>query len=262
MSQGSSKSSFTEAHAFRAPRGLAFGDESLFVADSETHCIYEINLTDGAVQTLAGTGRQMRSRKDQVSGALSSPWDLAIVGRTVFVAMAGTHQLWAIDRDTGAVRIHSGMGGEDIMDGAHADALLAQPMGITTDGTRLYFADAESSAIRWADASSEGRVGTLVGTGLFDFGDVDGIGEEVRMQHQQGVALRPDGELIVADSYNDCLKLLNVVTREARAWVRGFHEPAGVAAGEDHAYVADTNAHRIMVVEYATKATRELEILS
>ncbi|HUQ97976.1 MAG TPA: alkyl hydroperoxide reductase [Gemmatimonadaceae bacterium] len=261
-SHGSSEGSFKEPHAFRAPQGLVFDDKSLFVADSETHCVYEINVTDGAVETLAGTGRQMRSQKDRESGALSSPWDLAVVDRTIFVAMAGIHQLWAIDRDTGRIRVHSGTGGEDIMDGPHADALLAQPMGITTDGTRLYFADAESSAIRWADTSPEGRVGTVVGTGLFDFGDVDGIGEKVRMQHQQGVALRPDGELIVADSYNDCLKLVNVETGEARVWVRGFHEPGGVTSGQDHAYIADTNAHRIMVVEYATGAMRELEIVS
>jgi hypothetical protein len=239
-----------------------FDNNSLFVADSETHCIYKINLTDGAVQTLAGTGAQMRSQRDRESGALSSPWDLAIVDRTVFVAMAGIHQLWAIDRDTGGIRIHSGTGGEDIIDGAHADALLAQPMGITTDGTRLYFADAESSAVRWADVTPKGRVGTIVGTGLFDFGDVDGVADKVRMQHQQGVALHPDGDLIIADSYNDSLKLLNVEKREARTWVRGFHEPGGVAAGEDHAYVADTNAHRIMVVEYASDALRELEIVS
>ena len=120
----------------------------------------------------------------------------------------------------------------------------------------------ESSAVRWADVATGGSVGTIIGTGLFDFGDVDGTGDTVRMQHQQGVAIHPSGQLIVADSYNDALKLVRVDTREARVWVRGFHEPAGVAAGEHHAYVADTNAHRIMVVEYDTRATSELEIVS
>ncbi|HEV7444505.1 MAG TPA: alkyl hydroperoxide reductase [Steroidobacteraceae bacterium] len=253
---------YSEAHSFRSPQGLVFDGDTLLVADSETHCIYEINPTGDTTRTLAGTGQQLRSQRDRESGALSSPWDLTIVGRTLFVAMAGIHQLWAIDRDTGSIRIHSGAGGEDIMDGRHADALLAQPMGITTDGERLYFADSESSAVRWADAKPKGQVGTIVGTGLFDFGDVDGTGDSVRMQHQQGVALHPNGELIVADSYNDALKLLDAETREARTWVRGFHEPGGVAAGEHHAYVADTNAHRIMVVEFSTGTMQELEIIS
>ena len=260
-SQGPTRGS-EEVRTFRSPQGLVFDGDKLFVADSETHCVYEIDLTADTVRTLAGTGRQMRSQRDRENGALSSPWDLAIVGRTLFVAVAGAHQLWAIDRNTGNIRVHSGAGGEDIRDGPHAEALLAQPMGITTDGKRLYFADAESSAIRWAETSPDGQVGTIVGTGLFDFGDVDGIGERVRMQHQQGIALRPNGELIVADSYNDALKLLNTETREARTWVRGFHEPGGVAAGEHHAYVADTNAHRIMVVEYDTGTMRELAVIS
>jgi hypothetical protein len=157
--------------------------------------------------------------------------------------------------------VHCGTGGEDIADGALGEALLAQPMGISTDGNRLYFADAESSAVRWADRERSGSVGTIVGTGLFDFGDADGSGDKVRMQHQQGLAIRA-GELLVADSYNDALKWVNIETREARTWVRGFHEPGGVAAAEHHAYVADTNAHRVMVVDYDTGAMEPLEILS
>ena len=261
-SRGATRGTYREAHPLRAPQGLAFDGSTLLIADSETHCIYEMNLNGGDTRTLAGTGRQMRSQRDREAGALSSPWDLAVVGGTVFVAMAGVHQLWAIDRESGNVRVHCGSGAEDIKDGPHAQALLAQPMGITTDNERLYFADAESSAIRSADVAANGGVGTIVGTGLFDFGNVDGTGDDVRMQHQQGVALHPNGELIVADSYNDALKLLNVETRQARTWVGGFHEPGGVAAGREHAYVADTNAHRIMVVEYDTGTTVGLEIIS
>jgi hypothetical protein len=211
---------------------------------------------------LAGTGSQLRTRADYENGSLSSPWDLVVLDGTLYVAMAGVHQLWAIDAMTGAARVHCGTGGEDILDGPHSSALLAQPMGITTDGTRLYFADSESSAIRWADVSPDGEVGTIVGTGLFDFGDVDGSGEKVRMQHQQGVTRNRDGELLIADSYNDALKWLNVERREARTWLRGFHEPGGVTAGQHSAYIADTNAHRIMVADYKTGGMQELEITS
>jgi hypothetical protein len=204
----------------------------------------------------------MRTRSDRDEGALSSPWDLSVVEQTIYVAMAGIHQIWAIDSKTGGARVHSGTDDEDITDGPHSSALLAQPMGITTDGKRLYFADAESSAIRWADVDPDGMVGTIVGTGLFDFGDADGIGDKVRMQHQQGAARHQNGELLVADSYNDALKWVNVETREARSWLRGFHEPGGVAAAERCAYVADTNAHQIMVADYESGQLRVLEISS
>ncbi|MDP9202313.1 MAG: alkyl hydroperoxide reductase [Gemmatimonadota bacterium] len=247
---------------FHSPQGLAFDAQKLYVADSENHTVYLVDLASGKATVLAGTGTQLRTPADRESGALSSPWDLVVLDETLYVAMAGVHQLWAIDARTGAARVHCGTGGEDIVDGPHSSALLAQPMGITTDGKRLYFADSESSAIRWADVDTNGKVGTIVGTGLFDFGDVDGIGEQVRMQHQQGVTRNHDGELLIADSYNDALKWLNLERREVRTWLRGFHEPGGVAAGEHSAYIADTNSHRIIVADYKTATVEELEIAS
>ncbi|MGH7487514.1 MAG: PQQ-binding-like beta-propeller repeat protein, partial [bacterium] len=245
-----------------SPQGLAFEGGNLYVADSGSHTVSAIDAATGKAELLAGTGTQMRSRADQIAGALSSPWDLVVSGRTIFVAMAGVHQIWAIDPATGGTRIHSGTGGEDLADGPNTSALLAQPMGVAVRGDRLYFADAESSAIRWADTDPDGNVGTIVGTGLFDFGDVDGTGDGARMQHPQGIAVHPRRDLIVADSYNDCLKLVNASSREARTWLRGFHEPGGIAASKDSAYIADTNAHRIMIADYGGNELSELTIIS
>jgi len=246
---------------FASPQGLAFDGDTLYVADAGNHAVRAVDLADGSVRTVAGTGRRLRTRADRDAGALASPWDLALAGRTLYVAMAGAHQLHAIDLATGRARVHAGQGGEDIRDGAHAAALLAQPMGIVHDGNgRLYFVDAETSAVRWADVGPDGAVHTLVGTGLFDFGDEDGTGDDVRMQHQQGIALHPSGRLIVADSYNDALKWVDPATRRAETWLRGLHEPGGVAVGGGQVYVADTNAHRILVVE-GDGAVEEVDVV-
>jgi DNA-binding beta-propeller fold protein YncE len=191
---------------------------------------------------------------------MSSPWDVALIGKTLYVAMAGTHQIWSVDTATGKSRVHSGAGGEDIRDGDNQSALLAQPMGIEANGDRLYFADSESSAIRWADAAEDGVVGTIVGTGLFDFGDVDGKGDEVRLQHAQGLAFRRDGLLLVADSYNDCIKIIDIDARTSAVWVRGLNEPSGVACSDTHAYVADTNAHRVAVFDLEHGDMTELKL--
>jgi hypothetical protein len=94
----------------------------------------------------------------------------------------------------------------------------------------------------------------LVGTGLFDFGDRDGIGDDVRLQHAQAVAPSPDGRVLVVDSYNDALRWLEPASRRVETWLRDFHEPAGIALAPPLAYVADTNAHRIVVVDLATGA--------
>ena len=249
----------TEAR-FDSPQGLCFdGERALLVADAENHAIREIDLAAGAVRTIAGTGSQLRTRADMRAGALSSPWDLTLVGRTLWVAMAGVHQIWGLDLSTrSATRI--GSGAEEIHDGRHAEAALAQPMGITSGGGRLYFVDAESSALRWADVDREGLVGTIIGTGLFDFGDKDGVGDDVRMQHQQGLALHPDRRLLVADSYNDALKWVDPATRRAETWLRGFAEPSGVAIGGRLAYVADTNAHRVAVAALDGGTVEELDL--
>ncbi|MEO5902637.1 MAG: alkyl hydroperoxide reductase, partial [Gemmatimonadaceae bacterium] len=100
----------------------------------------------------------------------------------------------------------------------------------------------------------------IVGTGLFDFGDVDGKGDDVRLQHPQGVASHSSGRLLVADSYNDSLKWIDVLGRESTTWVKGFHEPAGVCIGRSYAYVADTNAHRIATVHLETGVVDGLRI--
>jgi DNA-binding beta-propeller fold protein YncE len=103
-------------------------------------------------------------------------------------------------------------------------------------------------------------VGTIVGTGLFDFGDVDGKGDEVRLQHAQGLAFRRDGLLLVADSYNDCIKIIDIDARTSAVWVRGLNEPSGVACSDTHAYVADTNAHRVAVFDLEHGDMTELKL--
>jgi len=249
------------------PNGIAFartpsGGETLYVADTGNHAVRAVDLATGAVRTLAGTGRRLRTRADLAAGAMASPWDLAVLGSTLYVAMAGAHQIWEIDLATGERRVHAGQGGEDIRDGALQDALLAQPMGLSAavDAGRLYVADAESSAVRWADLDPGGAVGTVVGTGLFDFGDADGAGDAVRMQHQQGLAVHESGRLLVADSYNDALKWVDPTTRRVESWIRGLHEPGGLALGRGLVYVADTNAHRVAIVSETTGEIADLVI--
>jgi hypothetical protein len=95
---------------------------------------------------------------------------------------------------------------------------------------------------------------------LFDYGDVDRTEDDVRIQHQQVVALHQGGGLLIADSYNDCIKLVNPETRSSTTWLRGLSEPGGLACTATHAYIADTNQHRIAVAELASGKTEELRL--
>jgi hypothetical protein len=236
---------------FDHPQGLLFDGPDLLVADAFNHAIRAIALASGQTRTVAGTGKQLRTRRDAAAGALSSPWDLAHAGDQIAIAMAGNHRLYLLDKNVRKAVHLAGSGAEEIHDGPLETAALAQPMGIIGDAAAVWFADSETSAIRSAALAATGIVTTIVGTGLFDFGDVDGEGTAVRLQHAQGVIRMPDGRLLVVDSYNDALKWLEPETRRVTTWVRGLHEPGGAALGDGVIYVADTNAHRIAVVRIA-----------
>jgi hypothetical protein len=246
--------------AFVNPQGLVFRGDLLYVADAGSHTVRELALTTGVTRTVAGIGRQLRTAVDEARGALSSPWDVALAGDTLYLAMAGIHQLWSVTLPAGRAEVLSGSGAEELHDGPHGAAALAQPMGLCAAGDALYVADAESSAVRVADRDPTGAVRTLVGTGLFDFGDVDGEGDAVRLQHLQGTAWASDGRLLVCDTYNDALKWVDPASRRVERWVGDLHEPAGLAIGERAVYVADTNAHRIAVIDRASMEVRSLII--
>lgn len=249
-----------DAPRFRYPQGLLFRGDLLYVADAGNHAVRELSLTTGGTRTIAGTGAQLRTQPDLEAGALSSPWDLCLVGEVLYVAMAGIHRLWTIHLGTGTASPFSGTGAEELHDGPHALAALAQPMGICVAGNALVFTDSESSAVRVADLDPAGGVRTIVGTGLFDFGDVDSDGDDARLQHPQGITAADDDRLLVCDSYNDSLRWVDPSSRRVTTWVRGLHEPGGLALGERLAYVADTNAHRIAVVSRDDGSVRPLVI--
>src|SRR5262249_50814407 len=161
-----------------------------------------VDLATGQVETLAGNGRKgqrVEQTADARTMALRSPWDVAFVGDTLWVAMAGSHQLWRLDVGSGALLPGAGDGQEGLVDGPLATAQFAQPSGLATDGKLLYVADSEASAIRVVDPSA-GQVRTLVGAGLFEFGDRDGPAASARLQHPLGLWL--DGRtLYVADTF-------------------------------------------------------------
>jgi hypothetical protein len=145
----------------------------------------------------------------------------------------------------------AGTGGEELTDGTLERALLAQPTGVAAFGSRVAFADCESSAIRLADEAAGVR--TVVGKGLFVFGDKDGVGSEVQLQHAEDLA-EHDGVLAVADTYNDRLKRVDPATRESRPWdgeageAGALKEPAGVSSDGRTLVIADTGNHRVVLV--------------
>ena len=277
--EGFEDGSFEKAR-FNRPQGMYLDGEILYVADTENHAIRAVDLKSKEVNTIAGTGKQMaRMVAIPFSGpprttALSSPWDvIRIPGDSgLYIAMAGPHQIWRLDPTNDRIGVFAGSGYENIQDGMPAEARFAQPSGLATDGEHLFVADSEVSGVRMLTGIKEGSpmVRTIVGEGLFEFGDRDGKGAAVRLQHCLGLAYG-NGHLFIADSYNNKIKACVPRTHTVHTFVGShkpgdadnpphFYEPGGLSVAGDNLYVADTNNHKIRVVDLKSRAVKSLSL--
>ncbi|MER6277347.1 NHL domain-containing thioredoxin family protein [Streptomyces sp900105245] len=245
--------------AFNEPQGLALlGDGAVVVADTVNHALRRLDLATGAVNTLAGTGRQWW-RGSATSGPargtdLSSPWDVAVFGGRVWIAMAGVHQLWTYDPETGTVAAAAGTTDEGLVDGPGAEAWFAQPSGLAATAERLWVADSETSALRWVDR--DGHVRTAVGTGLFDFGHRDGPAAEALLQHPLGVTALPDGSVAVADTYNHALRRYDPATGEVTTLATDLREPSDAVLVGSDIVVVESARHRLTRLRLPEEAVR------
>jgi thiol-disulfide isomerase/thioredoxin/DNA-binding beta-propeller fold protein YncE len=259
----------SDSASFNSPQGLAATATEIYVADTGNHALRSINRQTGTVTTVAGTGlRGMSLGKPGpgISTALASPWDLAITRQALLFANAGTHQLGHFDFSSRSVARLAGTGAEGIEDGPAASATLAQPSGldISSDGSKLYFTDSETSALRVLTLVGSSQVTTLVGSGLFDFGHRNGPLNFASLQHPLGVASEGD-TIAIADTFNDVVRVVNLRTGVVNDLDQGDYlcedslciplsEPAGVAFnGPERLLVVDTNNHRILCYNMTQK---------
>ena len=265
---------------FNQPQGVAIDGDTIYVADNENHAIRRIDLPSGAVTTIAGTGeqaRQMPAGAPATMTQLSSPWDVAVHDGELFIAMAGIHQLWSMDIESGAsatVGPWAGSGRESIVDGPRLQAELAQPSGLAVGPSGLAFADSESSGARQVSWDPDGRVETFIGQigNLFHFGDEDGGREQAKLQHPLDIAWLGD-ELYVADTFNHKIKQVYTRMQSVKTLLGGLgdalgsfsetrlDEPGGLCAGPARSLlVADTNNHRIVQLDMAGGRSREITL--
>ncbi|PKK82399.1 MAG: hypothetical protein CVT49_13990 [candidate division Zixibacteria bacterium HGW-Zixibacteria-1] len=273
--QGNTDGDFATAE-FNRPQGAYLDGDKLYIADTENHLIRVADLAGSKVTTILGTGKQARAYNQSGTGtdvALNSPWDLLVYDGRLYIAMAGPHQLWEADLKTMQAKPYAGSGREARIDGPLLQAALAQPSGITTDGKKLYFADSETSSIRSADLDPSGRVETIIGEDLFEYGDVDGSINKARLQHPLGVVYHDD-LLYIADTYNSKIKIIDPAKKTSVTFAgtgrsgyadgvlskAQFNEPSGLTVLDNKLYVADANNHLIRIIDLDTKMVSTMNI--
>lgn len=271
---------------FKHPNGVALAGETLFVADTGNHAIRAVDLARGTVRTVAGTGaigRGLGAGDTSPQQPLRSPWDLAWDGERLYVAMAGSHQIWAYEPKAERLFAFAGTGDERRVDGPARAAAFAQPSGLALLDGELFVADSEISSVRAiGDLRGRPEVRTVCGSGeLFGFGDRDGTGPGVLLQHPMGV-VAGEGVLYVADTFNHKVKLVRPRTGEtwtlfghgqperlpelvsgkpllaASPTRPSFFEPEGLAWRASELLIADTNNHRVVAVRLSDGERRVL----
>lgn len=243
--KGFTDGSLDSSSLFNSPQGVVFqSEEVLYVCDTENHAIRKIDLISARVETVAGNGRQ--NEKDKVGGkvgteqGLNSPWDAVYdeESNRLYIAMAGCHQIWVMILSKEGDVVHgvqyppftclcfAGDGSEEKRNNRFPlKAAFAQPSGVCLilggeNSQKLFIADSESSSIRVVDLGcGSGAVSTHVGGGLdprdlFAFGDADGIGSKVRLQHPMGVCSSEQENrlfsdvIYIADTFNHKVNFL------------------------------------------------------
>lgn len=262
---------------FREPQGLYCAGQLLYIADTGNHAVRQVDLQSGTVKTLAGNGEQagwMAPGGFGPATALNSPWDLLPRDGILYIAMAGSHQIWSLDLATLQAAPFAGNGREDLVDGAPARAELAQPSGLSLGGSQVFFADSEASAIRVLSLP-DGNVETLAGAGLFAWGHRDGALAEARLQHPLGIDFHAN-MLYVADTYNHAIRVIDLGTQristllgpssQGSCTLEGdgcrqldLFEPGDVKYWNQGLWIADTGNHLIRWLDLAGGQLYNLE---
>jgi thiol-disulfide isomerase/thioredoxin len=288
--------------SFNDPQGCALSGETLYIADNENHMLRKVDLKSKMVTTIAGTGAQASNPwPGFVPGAkllkkrfvgppmqteLTSPWALCVHDKDLYIAMAGSHQIWKMPLAENEIGPYAGNAREDIVNGDLLPAepygrssVFAQPSGLSSDGKDwLFVADSEGSSVRKVPFKKglSLKVDTVVGSDklaagrLFAFGDQDGPRAQVKLQHCLEVVYH-DRKIYVADTYNHKIKEVDAKSGDTKTLAGTgepgasdnppqFHEPAGLAYAKGKLFVADTNNHLIRTIDLASGKVATLAI--
>jgi hypothetical protein len=165
--------------------------------------------------------------------------------------MAGEHQIWKLDLLASTISVLAGTTNEGLQDGPFETSWFAQSSGLLASSTTaglVWVIDAETSSLR---KLQNGVVTTLAGKGLFEFGHIDGDGSKALLQHPLGLTELPNGQVVIADSYNAALRIFDPASNKVGTLARDLSEPSDVVMLNGDLYVAEASGNRSSKLQLA-----------
>ncbi len=261
------------AATFNNPYGLAIDASGIaYVGDSTNHRVRQIDLSTGAVSTLAGSGTAASTNGTGTSAAFSSPFYLALDGLgNLYVTDSGTHLIRKVVLATQDVTTVAGTGAAGAVDGVGIAASFNQPYGVACDASgNAFVADSGNHRIRKIVLSSA-MVTTLAGSVAPSA--ANGVGAAAGFSTPINVVMDSSGTLLfVADFGNSLIRQIVIATQTvttlAGSGMAGaangfgvaaqFNGPRGLAVdASGSVYVGDVNLVRKIVI-----ATTEVTTLA
>ena len=191
------------------------------------------------VTTLAGDGSPLF--RDGRQSGFSDPFGVAIAkDGTIYVADAGeSNRIRKISPD-GNVTTLAG-GSEGYADGVGPAASFNTPsaLALGPDGN-LFVADTGNNRIR--KITPQGQVSTVAGDGTAGY--VDGPLDKAQFNGPIGLAVSEGGDIYVADTYNDVIRM---ITTEGRVTTIAGAGSPGYADGEQKTALFDTPCGIVIV---------------
>ena len=250
----------------------AAGD--LFIADTDNNRIREVNVTTGAITTVAGNGISGHTGDNGPATAaeLDLPFGVAVDSSGhLFIVDQGDNRVREVNLSSGVITTIAGNGTEGYSgDGGQASAaVLANPAGIAVDSSgHVFIADMFNARVREINLST-GVITTVAGNGNWGYGGDNGQATAAELYVPQGVAVDGSGHLFIADTDNERIRAVNlstgVITTVAGSGSEGYggdngqataaslNEPYGVSVDTSgHLFITDTINARIREVNLST----------
>lgn len=190
------------AATFSVVKGITGSGNFLYVLDTYNQTVRKVDITSGAVTTIAGYAGTTGSTDNATGSAarFNYPFGIAVDSSNNLYITDTLNQTIRVISAAGAVTTLAGtVGTSGSADGTGTAAKFNNPAGIATDGTNLFVADSSNHVIRKVVISS-GVVTTFAGT-VGTAGSTDGTGTAAKFNTPTGLTIDNAGNLYVSDQW-------------------------------------------------------------